>query len=236
MFSNRYILIYSAVMVIIVAVALTFVAVLLKPAQLNNIRVEKMQNILKSVHIESTPKNAEELYKKYIKESFVLSTKGKLINNIKAFDVDLYIEMKKKNEERNLPVFVCTKDDNSRYFIIPVRGKGLWGPIWGYVSLKDDLNTIEGTMFDHKGETPGLGAEINTPNFQDQFIGKTIFDEKENFVSVNVIKGGAKPDDKHGVDAISGGTITSKGLEDMMRDGMNSYVSYFKEQMKKKIK
>lgn len=234
MFSNRYILIYSAVMVIIVAVALTFVAVLLKPAQLNNIRVEKMQNILKSVHIESTPKNAEKLYKKFINESFVISTKGVLKNEIKAFDVDLYIEMKKKNEERNLPVFVCTKDDGSRYFIIPVRGKGLWGPLWGYVSLKDDLNTIEGTMFDHKGETPGLGSEINTPIFQDQFIGKTIFDEKENFVSVNVIKGGAKPDDKHGVDAISGGTITSKGLEAMIRDGMNPYVTYFKEQMKKK--
>lgn len=236
MFSNRYILIYSAVMVIIVAVALTFVAVLLKPAQLNNIRVEKMQNILKSVHIESTPKNAEELYKKFISESFVISTKGVLKNDIKAFDVDLYLEMKKKPEERNLPLFVCTKDDNSRYFIIPLRGKGLWGPIWGYVSLKDDLNTIEGTMFDHKGETPGLGAEINTSVFQDQFIGKTIFDEKDDFVSVNVIKGGAKPDDKHGVDAISGGTITSKGLEDMIRECMNPYVAYFKEQMKKKIK
>ncbi|HNX08348.1 MAG TPA: NADH:ubiquinone reductase (Na(+)-transporting) subunit C [Bacteroidales bacterium] len=234
MFSNRYILIYSTVMVIIVAVALTFVAVLLKPAQLNNIRVEKMQNILKSVHIESTPKNAEELYKKFISESFVISTKGVLKNEIKAFDVDLYLEMKKKPEERNLPVFVCTKDDASRYFIIPVRGKGLWGPIWGYVSLKDDLNTIEGTMFDHKGETPGLGAEINTSVFQDQFIGKTIFDEKDNFVSVNVIKGGAKPDDIHGVDAISGGTITSKGLEDMIREGINPYVAYFKEQMKKK--
>lgn len=223
-------------MVIIVAVALTFVAVLLKPAQINNIRVEKMQNILKSVHIESTPKNAEELYKKFISESFVISTKGVLKNDIKAFDVDLYLEMKKKPEERNLPLFVCTKDDNSRYFIIPLRGKGLWGPIWGYVSLKDDLNTIEGTMFDHKGETPGLGAEINTTFFQDQFIGKTIFDEKENFVSVNVIKGGAKPDDMHGVDAISGGTITSKGLEYMIRDGMDPYVTYFKEQMKKKIK
>jgi len=221
-------------MVIIVAVALTFVAVLLKPAQLNNIRVEKMQNILKSVHIESTPKNAEELYKKFISESFVISTKGVLKNDIKAFDVDLYLEMKKKPEERNLPVFVCTKDDASRYFIIPVRGKGLWGPIWGYVSLKDDLNTIEGTMFDHKGETPGLGAEINTSVFQDQFIGKTIFDEKDNFVSVNVIKGGAKPDDIHCVDAISGGTITSKGLEDMIREGINPYVAYFKEQMKKK--
>lgn len=223
-------------MVIIVAVALTFVAVLLKPAQLNNIRVEKMQNILKSVHIESTPKNAEDLYKKFINESFVISTKGVLKNDIKAFDVDLYLEMKKKPEERNLPLFVCTKDDNSRYFIIPLRGKGLWGPIWGYVSLKDDLNTIEGTMFDHKGETPGLGAEINTSVFQDQFIGKTIFDEKDDFVSVNVIKGGAKPDDKHGVDAISGGTITSKGLEDMIRECMNPYVAYFKEQMKKKIK
>ncbi|HOY31268.1 MAG TPA: NADH:ubiquinone reductase (Na(+)-transporting) subunit C [Bacteroidales bacterium] len=234
MFSNRYTLIYSAILVIIVAVALTIVAVMLKPAQTNNIRVEKMQNILKSVNIESDAKNAEDLYNKYIKESFVITAKGEIQKDIKAFDVDLTLETKKKPDERNLPVFVCTGDDGNPYYIIPVRGKGLWGPLWGYISFSNDFNTIAGTMFDHKGETPGLGAEINTSVFQDQFIGKTIFDEQLNFVSIHVVKGGARPDDNHGVDAISGGTITSQGLEKMIYDGLSPYVTYFNKQMEKK--
>lgn len=232
MFSNRYTLIYSAILVIVVAVALTIVAVMLKPAQTSNIRVEKMQNILKSVNMQSNAKNAEELYKKYITESFVITSDGTLKNDIKAFDVDLNLELKKKPEQRNLPIFVFTGDEGNRYYIIPVRGKGLWGPIWGYLSFKSDFDTIVGTMFDHKGETPGLGAEINTPVFQEQFIGKTIFDEQMNFVSIKVIKGGAAPDDIHGVDAVSGGTITSQGLEAMIFDGLTPYVTYFNKQMK----
>jgi len=233
MFSNRYTLIYSAILVIIVAVALTIVAVKLKPAQTNNIRVEKMQNILKSVNMESDTKNAEKLYNKYITESFVITSTGELKTDIKAFDVDLNLELKKRNEQRNLPVFVYTSDEGNRNYIIPVRGKGLWGPIWGYISFNNDFNTISGTMFDHKGETPGLGAEISTTVFQEQFIGKTIFDEQMNFVSVKVVKGGAAPDDKHGVDAVSGGTITSQGLEKMIFDGLSPYITYFNQQMKK---
>ncbi len=233
MFSNRYTLIYSAILVIVVAVALTIVAVKLKPAQTNNIRVEKMQNILKSVNMESDTKNAEKLYNKYITESFVITSTGELKTDIKAFDVDLNLELKKKNEQRNLPVFVYTSDEGNRNYIIPVRGKGLWGPIWGYISFNNDFNTISGTMFDHKGETPGLGAEISTTVFQEQFIGKTIFDEQMNFVSVKVVKGGATPDDKHGVDAVSGGTITSQGLEKMIFDGLSPYITYFNQQMKK---
>ncbi|HQI70130.1 MAG TPA: NADH:ubiquinone reductase (Na(+)-transporting) subunit C [Bacteroidales bacterium] len=233
MFSNRYTLIYSAILVIVVAVALTIVAVKLKPAQTNNIRVEKMQNILKSVNMESDTKNAEKLYNKYITESFVITSTGELKTDIKAFDVDLNLELKKRNEQRNLPVFVYTSDEGNRNYIIPVRGKGLWGPIWGYISFNNDFNTISGTMFDHKGETPGLGAEISTTVFQEQFIGKTIFDEQMNFVSVKVVKGGAAPDDKHGVDAVSGGTITSQGLEKMIFDGLSPYITYFNQQMKK---
>jgi len=214
-------------MVIIVAVALTIVAVQLKPAQQYNERVEKMQNILTSVNIESTPKNAETLYNKYIVSTIVVDNKGGVIEGIDAFSVDMRLENKKPSDQKNLPVFICVNDASDSLYIVPLRGKGLWGPIWGYISFKTDLNTIAGCMYAHKGETPGLGAEIDTRTFQQQFSGKTIYDDQRNFVSVIVHKGGAKKDDVHGVDAISGGTITSKGLEAMLRDGLKEYTPYF---------
>ncbi len=127
-----------------------------------------------------------------------------------------------------MPVFISSLEDTKQY-IIPVYGKGLWGPIWGYVSLKDDLSTIYGANFAHKGETPGLGAEIDTKDFQSKFIGKEIFNEQSKFVSVSILKGGtADPDSKYEVDGISGGTITSVGVDDMLKDCLSSYEPYFK--------
>lgn len=226
MFSNRYIFIYASVMVIVVAIALTIVAVQLKPAQQYNERVEKMQNILTAVNIESTPKNAEELYKKFIISSLVVDNKGAVRSNAEAFDINMAAENKKESSARNLPVFLCMNGADTLY-VVPMRGKGLWGPIWGYISFRNDLNTIAGCMYAHKSETPGLGAEIDTRAFQQQFIGKTIFDDERNFVSVKVYKGGAKEEDLHGVDAISGGTITSQGLEVMLSEGLKDYTAYF---------
>ena len=111
---------------------------------------------------------------------------------------------------------------------MPLEGKGLWGPIWGYLSLKEDLRTINGVNFDHKSETPGLGAEINTTAFESQFIGKQLFRDDE-FTGILVQKGGAAPGDMHAVDAISGGTITSKALEAMIYDCLKNYVDYLKK-------
>jgi hypothetical protein len=127
-------------------------------------------------------------------------------------------------------MFVC-KNNVDTIYIIPVLGKGLWGPLWGYVALKNDYNTIVGVVFDHKGETPGLGAEIATPTFQKQFSGKKIFDDNENFVSVSVVKGGVANSGisaEYGVDAISGGTITSNGLANMLKICLANYEKYFK--------
>lgn len=226
MFSNRYIFIYSAILVIIVAVALTVVAVQLKPAQQYNERVEKMQNILTSVNIESTPKNAEALFRQYITSSIVVNNQGDVLKNEVAFDINIAEENKKKAADRHLPVFICVNNADTLY-AVPLRGKGLWGPIWGYMSFRRDLNTIAGCMYAHKSETPGLGAEIDTRGFQEQFFGKTIFGDDRTFVSVQVHKGGADEADLHGVDAISGGTITSKGLEDMLHNGLKEYTAYF---------
>ncbi len=232
MFSNRYIFIYSSVMVIVVAIALAIAAIQLKPFQENNKRVEKMQNILTSVNIESTVKNAEELYKKYITETYVVSSKGEKIENVKAFDIDLYYELKKKADERQLPVYIAKLDNGDTAFVLALRGKGLWGPIWGYMAFKTDMNTIIGSMFDHKGETPGLGAEIDGKAFQSQFQNKVIFDESGKFTSIQTVKGGAKEGDMHGVDAISGGTITSKGLEKMLFDCLTDYQGFLNKNKK----
>ena len=126
------------------------------------------------------------------------------------------------------PIFVLEKD-GKKFYIVPLRGVGLWGPIWGNIAFESDFNTIAGATFDHKGETPGLGAEIATPSFEKEFKGKTIFNEKGEFVSVNVVKGGADPNAPHAVDAVSGGTITSNGVRDMLLNGLDNYIPYIKK-------
>ncbi len=224
-FSNRYILIFSSVMVIIVATLLSLAATLLQPLQERNLEIEKKKSMLESIKVPSDKKNAGELYNRYIKDSFVLNSKGDTIPGVDAFGVVLKNEQKKPVEDQYLPVFNALPDDGEKLIILPVEGKGLWGPIYGYVSLRSDLNTIYGVTFDHKSETPGLGAEINTSWFEGKFSEKMLFEENE-FVSVKVIKGGADPDNLHGVDAISGGTITSKGLEEMLFDCIVKYNDY----------
>ncbi len=239
-FSNTYIFVFSLIMVTIVAVLLSFVSTQLKPMQEMNVQIEKKQDVLRSVGkaedaAEADDKNTyvNEEFIRYITDSYVVDYEGNLVET-DAFEVMLALnaEVRKPREERNYPVFVYSENDGPKKYVIPVLGKGLWGPIWGYVALEEDLNTIAGAVFDHKGETPGLGAEINTGWFQEPFIGKTIFNEAGEFVSIEVVKGGADPSNMHQVDAISGGTITSKGLEDMLTDCLTGYVAYFKEHSK----
>jgi Na+-transporting NADH:ubiquinone oxidoreductase subunit C len=230
-FSNRYIFIFSTIMVVVVAILLSLAATLLQPAQEKNLEIEKKKSMLESIRIPATRDNTVELYKKYITKSIVLNYKGDTVPGVDAFTVVLRNEQKKPLEEQYLPLFKATSADGTNVIIIPVEGKGLWGPIWGYIALESDMNTIYGVTFDHKGETPGLGAEINTPKFESMFPGKKLFDNG-NFVSIQVIKGGAKPNDIHGVDAISGGTITSKGLQKMLFDCINKYNDYLNKNRK----
>jgi len=241
--SNTYIFIYASVMVIIIAAVLSTAATLLKDKQLQNVKNEKMQAILASANIESTPEEAETIYNQFIVEEWLINPKGEITDLYKAgafekgskraFYLNLKTELYKKTKKEDFqsPLFVC-KVKGETYFIIPLLGKGLWGPVWGNVALKDDFTTIEGVVFDHKGETPGLGAEIVFPIFTDPFIGKTIFDKEGNFTSIKVVKGGAikLPVDQqiHGVDAISGGTITSNSVNDMLFDCLENYVPYIK--------
>lgn len=226
-FSNTYIFTFSIIMVVVVALLLSMAAMQLKPFQDKNVEVEKKQNILASIRIKSTVKDAVELYAKYITDSYVLNNKGEKQEGVDAFAVELKNELGKPAAARMLPVYVGTLDDKTNAYVMPLRGKGLWGPIWGYISLQPDFNTIYGAVFDHQGETPGLGAEISTEWFQEPFFGKTIFKDSTEFVSIKVLKGGAKKDDPHAVDAISGGTITSKALEAMLDSCLIQYKPYF---------
>ncbi|MEP7110428.1 MAG: NADH:ubiquinone reductase (Na(+)-transporting) subunit C [Ferruginibacter sp.] len=229
--SNKATFLFSSVMVVVVAVMLSIAAISLAPYQARNSRIEKMQNILSSVGIRSDSKEAENMFGKYITEQVVLNNKGEKVPGT-AFDIDLKKELDKaktgEQDKELFPLFVCNKEGKS-FYIIPVRGKGLWGPIWGYISLVGDMNTVYGVSFGHKGETPGLGAEIETEKFQAQFTGKKIFDESGNFVSVKVVKGGASPTDIHGVDAVSGATVTSNGVTEMLRRTIGNYIPYFKK-------
>ena len=214
-------------MVILVAAVLASVSMALKPKQVLNTEIEKKQSILASVNIESTAANAEKIYAEKIVTQYVVNVKGEQVEG-DAFNIDLKKERAKAHEDMLLPVFECHTSEGIKY-ILPLRGTGLWGPIWGFISLNDDMNTIYGANFDHQGETPGLGAEINTPIFEEPFIGKKIFDESGKLISIIVAKVGQDAPAEHKVDGISGGTITSKGLEKMLLDDFTSYQEFFKK-------
>jgi len=229
--SNAYTFIFAGIMVVIVASALAFAATSLQPIQAKNIKIEKMQNILATIGIEASKGEAEETYHKYIKEEIALDNNGEVKTDVKAFDVDLAKELKKDVEKQRFPLYVADVE-GKKFYVIPLRGAGLWDAIWGYVSLEDDINTVKGAVFDHKGETPGLGAEITQAWFQQRFEEEKIFDESGDFVGITVQKGysGGSNKDDNAVDAISGATITGDGVTKMIHDRLEFYLSYLKKQ------
>lgn len=245
MYSNSYVFRYAAIMVILVAAVLSAVAMLLKPAQDKNVAVAKMRDILAAANIEASAENAIELFDKYIVEEEALSPQGDVIGiyknqklekgDIRPFEINLKEELYKqsKGNEYQLPLYIANIDGKKLY-IFPMLGRGLWGPVYGNLALEEDFNSVAGSMFGHDKETPGLGAEIQNTEFEVQFIGKKIFDEKGNFTSIKVLKGATKiltPEQLvHGVDAISGGTITSNGVSEMIKTNLTNYLEYIKKQ------
>ncbi len=226
--SNTYTIIYSAILVLVVGVVLSVVYQALRPMQKENIANDTKRQILASARI--TPENGEtisELYSQHITSSYIVNSKGeKVDSSVDAFDVNVALEVKKPDSERLLPVFECSTDNGLKY-IIPVYGAGLWGPIWGYVAFDNNGDTIYGAYFAHQGETPGLGAEIEKPAFSNQFDGKNIFSSGGEFLSVAVVKTGKEPQDRAWVHAISGGTITSQGVQSMLYDSLLPYSAFF---------
>lgn len=222
---NTYTFLYSVILVVIVAALLSIVSLSLQPLQNENRQNEKRQNILSAIHVSSTAANSAELFDKYIKEQYIVNDRGEKIEG-NAFDVNIEKQYNLPADKRELPVFVADVDGATKY-ILPVYGAGLWGPIWGYISLDDDKDTIYGTFFDHQGETPGLGAEITTPKFNGQFRNKQIF-SGNRLVSIEILKGG-NATGANQVDGISGGTITSKGVESMLRSYLTYYEPFLKQ-------
>lgn len=241
---NSYTILYAALMVVVVAAILAFASMSLKDRQQRNIDIETKKTILMSVDLVSDLDNqkdkstyVENQYDKYIKP-VIVNAKGEIVEG-DAFKVNLSEQTKiikaaaalegdaraKALESVKLPLFICTMDNGSTVNIIPVYGAGLWGPIWGYVAVESDCETVYGATFAHKSETPGLGAEIATANFQSKFKGRKIFSDGL-FTSVLVVKGGADPNSVNQVDAISGGTITSKALESAIRSWIECYLPY----------
>lgn len=226
--SNTYTVIYSVVLVLIVGVLLSVVYQTLRPRQEENIANDTKRQILAAALI-SPGKNEDvaSLFNKHITDSFIVNNKGEVTSeNTDPFDVSIAQEVKKPAAERLLPVYVCQTKGGTKY-ILPVAGTGLWGPIWGYIALDGNGDTVYGAYFSHSGETPGLGAEIEKPDFQKQFRDKNILDTNGNFCGIAVVKNGQEPSTGDYVHAISGGTITSQGVQKMLSNSLEPYTAFF---------
>ena len=239
---DRYIFFYIIVLTVIVAFLLSVAALKLQPFQQANINNEKMMNMLQAAGVQDVNKdNVQELFNKDCVKMMLVNSKGEVVEEstsdytkFKAFTMNVKDELYNRDNGQDfvLPIIVIN-NGKENVNVIQLQGAGLWGPIWGYIGMTSDFQNVVGVVFDHKSETPGLGAEITTPRFRDQFKGKTIFSGGE-FVSIDVVKGGianmAADLQKHSVDAISGGTITSQGVNKMIENVLGSYLPYIEKQ------
>ena len=239
--SNKYTILFAIGMVVIVGSLLAFTASSLKPNIKENERMEKQQNILYAMGVNengtsdivfvSTDKVAEE-FSKYISKQLVVDASGNAVENNEAYLIDVKKEQAKaKNgQTRALPLFVGEKEGQT-FYIAPIRGKGLWDAIWGYIAMDENM-VIQGAYFDHKGETPGLGANIKQRYFMDDFYGEKLLTESGEFKGITVAKGNNDPKnlikDDYEVDALAGATITGDGVSAMIKSDLKLYLPYFK--------
>lgn len=230
--SNKYIITFIIVMTVIAAVALAGMREITMSAATRNEEIFNKRSILLTVNeylgdglsvADLTDEQVLKIFKDQV-EQIVINQNGEVVPDMLAEKIDLAIEKKKPEAERLLPLFVF-KNDKEKFYILSIRGSGLWDEIWGNIAVKSDLNTIAGATFDHKGETPGLGAEIkDNPAFPGQFVGKQMF--KDGEVAILVRKGGSQ-DKWYEVDGISGATITGDGVSEMLQRGIAYYLPYF---------
>ena len=239
--SNQYTILFAIGMVVIVGSLLAFTASSLKPNIVENERMEKQQNILYAMGVNengdndivfvSTDKVASE-FSKYVTTQLVLDAQGNAFEDNEAYLIDVKKEQAKAKNggTRALPLFVGKKEGQS-YYIIPIRGKGLWDAIWGYVALDEDM-VVQGAFFDHAAETPGLGANIKQRYFMDDFIGEKLLSSTGDFKGITVAKGNNDPKnlikDDYEVDALAGATITGDGVSAMIKSDLKLYLPYFK--------
>lgn len=223
--SSTYTIIYAAVMVILVALGLSFTHQALSERQTKNVQIDKMQQILRSMKLEVSTEEAEDRYNNLITDAYLINieTGAKKESSAGTLPTDsaFMVNVADGNE---FPVYEAEIDGEKKY-IIPMNGKGLWGPIWGYIAIDSDGKTVYGVDFGHDSETPGLGAEITHEPFRNQFVGKELFKDG-SFKSIAVVKKGRTLSDRDYVDGISGGTITSQGVDAMIYDSIDNYKSF----------
>lgn len=217
--SNSYTIIYAAVMVIFVAFMLAFVSSSLRDRQNRNVEFDTKKQILSALNVRNV-EDVENTYKKYVKQDMLMQADGTLIENQDGFSTAYEKEVK---TNKRFHVFVAEKDGDTKY-VFPVYGTGLWGAIWGYVALNSDKNTVYGVYFSHASETPGLGAEIATEHFQTLFSGKKAVDNGQ--IVLGVVKNGKVENPECQVDGISGGTITSDGVNLMLKNCLSNYKNF----------
>lgn len=232
---DTYTLFFSTIMVLIVGLLLSFLSEFLKPKISRNIALEKKENLLQSLGIKIKNNSIDNLYKKYIIKELAIDYKGnEIMTGKKAFDINIAKEIKVPLKNQKLPLYLAKNEKNEKLYIIPLRGNGLWDAIWGYISLDKNL-VVKGVVFDHKSETPGLGAEIKQKYFQSNFIGERILDMNNNFIGINLKKNNRDPKNKNKydntIDAISGATITSTGVSNMIKDRIVLYIPFLKKRI-----
>jgi Na+-transporting NADH:ubiquinone oxidoreductase subunit C len=239
--SNTYIIIFTAVLTIVIGGLLSLTSQVLAPAQKLSIELDTKTSILGSVmNLDSLNFTKDQLLNVYDEriESLVVDINGNEVieiengDTVAAEDVNIARNFKKDPEERLYPVYKYMNPSTGEVeaYILPVYGSGLWDKIWGYIALREDLNTITGVSFDHKAETPGLGARISTPQIQQRYIGKEIYNEEGELVSVKMLQGeGNSGLNEHQVDGMSGATITGKGLNAMLENYLEYYQAYFQK-------
>ncbi|UKK69112.1 FMN-binding protein [Prevotella communis] len=196
--SNTYIIIYSTIMVVIVAFLLAFVSQTLKPMQDANVALDTEKQILNSLNLRGL--SDEEAHATYEK--------------IVAFD-----------EAQN--VYVCTLENGDVKYVLPLKGQGMWGGISCFLAIDSDKNTVYGAYFNHESETAGLGAEIkDNADWQAKFQGKKIFaDGDDSTIALSVVKA---VNDETTVDAVTGATVTSTAVSKMLQDQLAKYMDFLK--------
>ena len=230
--SDVYAIIYSAIVVVIVAFLLAGVSSVLKPMQNANVELDNKKQILASLNERNLP-DAAAKYDELIEKDIIVDAQGNEVASEGGFNVS-----NDAIDENNLPLYIANVDGQKKY-ILPMTGNGLWGGIWGYIALNDDCNTIYGVYFSHASETPGLGAEIAGDKFQNRFtkdkdgnaleIAKKVYNENGE-VALAVEKGKGVATAEYHIDAVSGATITCNGLQNMLVTKLAPYYNYLKSQ------
>lgn len=216
-------------MVIIAALILSFTHELLKDKQQKNADIDKMSQILRAINVQTTAEDAEKVYSELITDMYMIDSEGNVIPNSEseAFNANMKAEMSKSEKNRHYPVYIAHWEGTDKY-ILGLSGAGLWGALWGYIAIESDGNTIYGIDLSHQSETPGLGAEVSHEWFSKEFEGKHLFKNGE-FKSVAIVKHGSSVPDRDYVDGISGGTITSHAVSDMLFNTLDGYSKFLRK-------